>query len=82
MIIAAGFQRNPLALLSLASDPIEDPEAMYGKKIGIPAGDSAAHDALVEFNDLDASQIEQVPAGFDVAPLLSGEVDGLYVFYT
>lgn len=82
VIIGAGFQKNPLALLSLASDPIDNPEAMYGKKIGIPAGDSATHDALVEFNDLDASQIEQVPAGFDVAPLLSGEVDGLYVFYT
>lgn len=82
VIIAAGFQKNPLALLSLASDPIADPEAMYGKKIGIPAGDTATHDALVEFNELDSSQIEQVPAGFDVAPLLSGEVDGLYVFYT
>lgn len=82
VIIGAGFQKSPLAMLSLASDPINTPEDMYGKKIGIPAGDTATHDALVKFNNLDPSKIQEVPSGFDVAPLLSGEVNGLYVFYT
>lgn len=82
VIIAAGFQKNPLAILSAPDDPIETPADMEGKRIGVPSGDEAAQDALVAYNDLDASQITSVPVGFDVAPLVSGEVDGLWVFYT
>jgi ABC-type nitrate/sulfonate/bicarbonate transport system substrate-binding protein len=82
VIIAAGFQKNPLAILSTPDNPIATPEDMAGKTIGVPSGDEAAQDALVASNDLDASQITSVPVGFDVAPLVSGEVDGLWVFYT
>jgi len=82
VIIAAGFQRNPLSILSAPDDPITSPEEMEGKKIGVPSGDEAAQSALIEFNDLDASAIESVPVGFDVAPLVSGEVDGIWVFYS
>lgn len=82
VIVAAGFQRNPLALLSMADDPIETPHDMEGRVIGIPAGDNAAHDATVEFNGVDADAVTTVPVSFDVAPLVSGEVDGLYVFYS
>jgi len=82
VIIAAGFQKNPLAILSTPDDPISTPADMVGKKIGVPSGDEAAQDALVAANGLDASQVTSVPAGFDVAPLVSGEVDGLWVFYT
>lgn len=82
VIIAAGFQKNPLAILSSPDKPIKTPKDMEGKKIGVPSGDEAAQSALVDFNGLDASAITSVPVGFDVAPLVSGEVDGLWVFYT
>lgn len=82
VIVAAGFQKNPLAILSAPEKPIKTPEDMIGKKIGVPTGDDAAQAALVQFNGLDASQITSVPVGFDVAPLVSGEVDGLWVFYS
>jgi ABC-type nitrate/sulfonate/bicarbonate transport system substrate-binding protein len=55
---------------------------MVGKKIGVPTGDEAAQDAVLKANNVDASQVTSVPVGFDVAPLVSGEVDGLWVFYS
>lgn len=82
VIIAAGFQKNPLAILSSPDLPIETAEDMEGKKIGVPAGDTASQEAVIAYNDLDAASITTVPVGFDVAPLVSGEVDGLWVFYT
>ncbi len=82
VIVAAGFQKNPLAILSSPDKPIADPKAMEGMKIGVPSGDEAAQDAIVAANDVDASKVTSVPVGFDVAPLVSGEVDGLWVFYS
>ncbi|WP_172582825.1 ABC transporter substrate-binding protein [Subtercola boreus] len=82
VIVAAGFQKNPLAILSTSDKPITTPADMEGKKIGVPTGDQAAQDAVVKANNLDASKIISVPVGFDVAPLVSGEVDGLWVFYS
>lgn len=82
VIIGATFQKNPLAILSASDNPIETPEDMYDKVIGVPAVDVPQHDALIELNDLDASRIETVPVQFDVSPLVSGDVDGMYVYYT
>lgn len=82
VIIGAGFQKSPLAILSLASDPISKPSDMKGKIIGIPSGDEATHDAFIKLNGISASSFTTAPVSFDVAPLLSGQVDGQYVFYT
>lgn len=82
VIIAAGFQKNPLAILSSPDKPIATPADMAGMKIGVPSGDEAAQEALLAANDVDASKVTSVPVGFDVAPLVSGEVDGLWVFYS
>jgi ABC-type nitrate/sulfonate/bicarbonate transport system substrate-binding protein len=82
VIVAAGFQKNPLCILSGPANPIRTPADMAGKKIGVPSGDTANHDAFVKANNLDAGKITTVPVGFDVAPLVSREVDGLYAFYS
>jgi ABC-type nitrate/sulfonate/bicarbonate transport system substrate-binding protein len=82
VIIGATFQKNPLAVLSKASNPIKTPKDMYGKTIAIPAIDQPQQDALVKINKLDASKITVIPAQFDVSPLTSGQADGLYVYYT
>ncbi|MCP1121757.1 ABC transporter substrate-binding protein, partial [Robbsia andropogonis] len=82
VIVGAGFQKNPFAVLSLSENPISEPADMLGKRIGVPSGDTATLDALVAVNDLDGDAITVVPVGYDIAPLTSGEVDGIIVFYT
>ena len=82
MAIAAGFQTNPLAVLSLASDPIEKPEDMVGRKIGVQSGNLTAHDAILANEGIDSTKVTTVPVEFDISPLTSGEVDGLNVYYT
>lgn len=82
VIVAAGFQQQPFALLSAPDAPIENPEEMVGKRIGVPSADTALLDTFMSINDIDPSDVSVVPVGFDVAPLVSGEVDGLVSFYT
>ena len=38
VILGALFQKNPFCFMSLASNPIPDPEALKGKKVGIEVG--------------------------------------------
>ena len=82
VIFAAAFQKSPLGILSSADDPLLTPDDLVGKKIGVPSGDEAIHETLLETNGVDPAAVTSVPVGFDVAPLTSGEVDGQYAFYT
>ena len=82
VIVAAGFQRNPFAFLSSPDAPIETPGDLVGSRIGVPGGDDAIVNAFVGINDIDEDEMTKVPVGFDVAPLVSGEIDGLVAFYT
>ncbi|CAN5180649.1 ABC transporter substrate-binding protein [soil metagenome] len=81
VIIAAGFQKSPLAVMSLSSDPIKTPADMKGKTIGVPTGDTASDAAFAKINKI-TGDYKTVPVSFDAAPLLSGDVDGQYVFAT
>ncbi|MGO4247640.1 ABC transporter substrate-binding protein [Paenarthrobacter sp. RAF54_2] len=82
VIVAAGFQKDPFALLSKPEAPIKTPQDMIGKSIGVPTADAALFDTFLSLNKIDPSKLKVVPVGFDVAPLVSGEVDGLVSFYT
>lgn len=82
VIVAAGMPKNPLIILSRDENPIHSPADMEGKRIGVTTANQAVQKALVEVNGLDASTITTVPVGFDVAPLVSGEVDGLWAIYS
>jgi ABC-type nitrate/sulfonate/bicarbonate transport system substrate-binding protein len=79
-VIGAMFQKNPFCILSTSENPINKPEDMYGKKIGVQATNETIWNAFIEVNDLDASKIEQVPVQFDPTPLVNGEVDGWFAF--
>jgi ABC-type nitrate/sulfonate/bicarbonate transport system substrate-binding protein len=82
VIIGAGFQKSPLAIMSLASHPIDTPADMKGKKIGVPSGDEGTHAAFLKVNGLSGSEVTSVPVSFDVTPTTSGRVAGQYVFAT
>jgi len=83
-LIAVGalFQKNPFCIVSLASNPLNDPEAMVGKKIGVQSVNEPVWNAFLKANKLDPSSITLVPAQFDPTPLANGEVDGWFSFVT
>ncbi len=80
--IGAQYQKNPFAVMSLASKPIKVPEDMYGKKIGVQAANEAVWTAFLKARKLDASRITKVPVQFDPTPLTKGTVDGWFSFIT
>ena len=82
IIIGAEYQINPFCVMSLASNPISDPEAMKGKKIGVQAVNDPVWEAFLTANDIDPSSIEKVVVQFDPQPLVNGEVDGWFSFIT
>ena len=81
-IIGAQYQKNPFAILSLASKPIKTPQDMYGKKIGVQATNESVWSAFVKATKLDESKITKVPVQFDPLPLTQGTVDGWFSFVT
>ena len=81
-IIGAQYQKNPFAIMSLASKPIKTPQDMIGKKIGVQATNESVWTAFLTANGIDASKIEKVPVEFDPTPLTTGQVDAWFSFVT
>jgi len=82
MLIGAQYQKNPFAIMSLATKPINTPQDMIGKKIGVQATNEPVWNAFLKANSIDPSKITKVPAQFDPSPLVSKEVDGWFSFFT
>jgi len=80
-IIGAGYQINPVCLISLAKKPITTPRDVVGKRIGVQANIATVWDAFVKVNNL-GGKFTQVPAQADPSPLAAGEIDGYVGFYT
>jgi ABC-type nitrate/sulfonate/bicarbonate transport system substrate-binding protein len=80
--IGAQYQKNPFAVMSLASSPINTPQDMIGKKIGVQATNESVWNAFLKANSLDPSKITKVPVQFDPSPLVSKQVDGWFSFVT
>jgi ABC-type nitrate/sulfonate/bicarbonate transport system substrate-binding protein len=82
ILVGAQYQKNPFAVMSLATKPIKVPEDMYGKKIGVQAANESVWTAFLKARKLDASKITKVPVQFDPTPLTKGQVDGWFSFIT
>lgn len=82
IILGAQYQKNPFAIMSLASSPITTPQDLIGKKIGVQATNEPVWNAFLKANNIDASKVTKVPAQFDPSPLVSKEVDGWFSFFT
>jgi ABC-type nitrate/sulfonate/bicarbonate transport system substrate-binding protein len=80
--IGAQYQKNPFAVMSLATKPINTPQDMIGKKIGVQATNDAVWTAFLKANNIDPSKIDKVVVQFDPQPLVSGQVDGWFSFVT
>ena len=82
VILGAQYQKNPFCIMSLAGSPINSPQEMIGKKIGVQATNEPVWSAFLKANNIDPSKITKVPAQFDPSPLVSKEVDGWFSFFT
>src|SRR6185436_12796984 len=71
VIVGAQYQKNPFAIMSLASAPINTPQEMIGKKIGVQAVNEPIWNAFLKANNIDPSKVTKVPAQFDPSPLVS-----------
>jgi len=74
---AVGLQQHPYAFFSLKKSPIRTPQDMIGKRIGIQATGMVLLKALLARHKIPESQVNVVPIGVDMMPLLSGRVDAV-----
>jgi len=80
--VGAQYQKNPFCIMSLASSPLANPQAMIGKKIGVQSTNTAVWDSFLKANNISQSQLTTVPVQFDPSGLVTGEVDGWFSFIT
>ncbi len=80
--IGAQYQESAYCIVSLASRPILQPQAMIGRTIGVQATNRLVFSSFLALNGLDPDRIRTVPVQFDPTPLISGEVDGWFGFIT
>ena len=85
-IIGANFQQNPFCVLYLADDPLETPDAMKGKTIGVQTANEQIWQAFLRDNGLEEGtgpdKVNKVPVDFEPTPLENGEVQGFFSFIT
>ncbi|MEM9551673.1 MAG: ABC transporter substrate-binding protein [Pseudomonadota bacterium] len=81
-IIAVAMQKNPFAIASLTSNPVNTPADLLGKRIGMAVANTPVLQALCTLNGIDIDGIEIVPTQYDPAPLVSGQVDCLLSWET
>jgi len=74
---AVGLQQHPYAFFSLKKSPVRTPQDMIGKRIGIQATGMVLLKALLARHKIPESQVNIVPIGVDMVPLLSGRVDAV-----
>lgn len=86
MAIAEDSAKTPIAWASFVETGVEGPEDLPGKTVGIQPGlDSALffeHVLERELTPEQAAQVNQVPVGFDIQPLLAGTVDVITLWPT
>lgn len=77
--VAVLYPNVPTVIYSRADTPIKQPSDMIGKRIGVIDGSITADEyrGVVAANKIDRSKIKEIGVGFDVAPLLSKQLDGL-----
>ena len=80
--IGAEYQKNPFCIMSAATKPINTPQDMIGKKIGVQSPNDAVWAAFLQANSIDASKVTKVTVGFDPTPITQGTVDGWFSFIT
>lgn len=80
-VIATMYQTSPHCILSMADDPINDPQALIGRTIGVSAGNMPTYTAFLRANNIDESSITRVPVQNDPLPLTTGVADAWFGYF-
>lgn len=72
---AVGAQRHPYTYFSLAKNPVRKPADLVGKKVGIQPTAAVLLRALLAQNKISERDVNIIPIGGDMSPLMTGQVD-------
>lgn len=81
-IIGTQYQKNPIGIVSLASNPIHEPADLVGKTLAVPPVNVISVEAMLKLNNIDKSKVNIVPYAYDPTPLIKGEIDASLDFTT
>ena len=81
-IIGAQYQKNPIGVVSLADNPINEPKDLIGKTLAVPPVNVVSVDAMLKLNGIAKDQVNIVPYAYDPTPLIKGEIDASIDFTT
>lgn len=81
-IIGAQYQKNPIGIVSLEENGINEPSDLVGKRLAVPPANVLTVEAMFRLNQIDPESVEIVPYQYDPGPLLRGEVDATLDFVT
>jgi NMT1/THI5 like len=70
-IIGAQYQKNPIGVVSLAENPIREPEGLINKTLAVPPVNAISVAAMLELNGVDPNQVRIVPYAYDPTPLIT-----------
>lgn len=81
-IIGAQYQKNPIGIVSLVSNPINEPKDLIGKTLAVPPVNVISVNAMLALNGIDPADVNIVPYAYDPTPLIQGEIDASLDFTT
>lgn len=81
-IIGTQYQKNPIGIVSLASNPIQTPKELIGKTLAVPPVNVISVEAMLKMNGIEPGQVNIVPYAYDPTPLIKGEIDASLDFTT
>lgn len=81
-IIGAQYQKNPIGVVSLVSNPINEPRDLIGKTLAVPPVNVISVEAMLKLNGIAPSDVNIVPYAYDPTPLIKGEIDASIDFTT
>lgn len=81
-IIGTQYQKNPIGIVSLASNPIRTPQDLVGKTLAVPPVNVISVEAMLKINGIDRNSVNIVPYAYDPTPLIKGEIDASLDFTT
>ncbi|MHB1102223.1 MAG: ABC transporter substrate-binding protein [Devosia sp.] len=81
-IIGAQYQKNPIGIVSLVSNPIKTPQDLVGKTLAVPPVNVVSVEAMLKISGIDRAAVTIVPYAYDPTPLIKGEIDASLDFTT